>query len=87
MSTDRDQVRAELGERGIQTGIHYAVPLHLEPAFAHLGYRQGRFPVAERAADVIVSLPMYPYIEFDEVARVCEAVEEVTSAQVVTDSS
>ncbi len=78
--SDRDQVRAELSERGIQTGIHYAVPLHLEPAFANFGYSAGAFPVAERAAGSIVSLPMYPYIEFDEVARVCEAVEEVTSA-------
>ena len=76
--SDRDQVRQELGERGIQTGIHYAVPLHLEPAFADLGYSAGDFPVAERAAASILSLPMYPYIEFDEVARVCEAVGEVT---------
>jgi len=77
--SDRDQVRQELSERGIQTGIHYAVPLHLEPAFAHLGYEAGAFPVAEKAAASIVSLPMYPYIEFDEVARVSEALGEVTS--------
>jgi dTDP-4-amino-4,6-dideoxygalactose transaminase len=78
--SDRDQVREELAGRGIQTGIHYAVPLHLEPAFAHLGYSAGDFPVCERAAASIVSLPMYPYIEFDEVSRVGEAVTEVTRA-------
>lgn len=77
---DRDTVRSELAERGIQTGVHYSVPLHLEPAFADLGYSAGDFPVAERAAASILSLPMYPYIEFDEVTRVCEAVVEVTRA-------
>jgi len=74
----RDTVREELGRLGIQTGIHYAVPLHLEPAFAHLGYSSGDFPVAERAADSILSLPMYPYIDYDEVARVSDAVSEVS---------
>ncbi len=75
---NRDRVREELGQLGIQTGIHYAVPLHLEPAFEHLGHAPGDFPVAERAAASIVSLPMYPYIDYDEVARVSEAVAEVT---------
>jgi dTDP-4-amino-4,6-dideoxygalactose transaminase len=74
----RDALREELARRGIQTGIHYAVPLHLEPAFAHLGYVEGEFPVAERAAETIVSLPMYPFIESEEVARVAEAVCEVS---------
>lgn len=73
---DRDRVRRELGEIGIQTGIHYAVPLHLEPAFAALGYSAGDFPVAERAAESVISLPMYPYIDDDEVARVCESLAE-----------
>jgi dTDP-4-amino-4,6-dideoxygalactose transaminase len=70
----RDRLRAELADQGIQTGIHYAVPLHLEPAFAGLGYSRGEFPVAERAAASIVSLPMYPFLSEDEVARVAEAV-------------
>lgn len=74
---DRDRFRERLEGRGIQTGIHYAVPLHLEPAFAWLGYSQGDFPVAERAAEAIVSLPMYPYIDYEEVARVCETIAEV----------
>jgi dTDP-4-amino-4,6-dideoxygalactose transaminase len=74
---DRDRVRRELGEMGIQTGIHYAVPLHLEPAFAGLGYSAGDFPVAERAAESIISLPMYPYIGEEEVARVSQSVVDV----------
>ncbi len=74
---NRDRLRTELSDQGIQTGIHYAVPLHLEPAFADLGYSLGEFPVAERAAESIVSLPMYPFLGDDEVARVAEAVGEV----------
>jgi dTDP-4-amino-4,6-dideoxygalactose transaminase len=74
---DRDSCREELGRQGIQTGIHYVVPLHLEPAFAFLGYKQSDFPVAERAADSMISLPMFPYIDRDEVLRVSEAVGEV----------
>ena len=75
---DRDRLRRELADRGIQTGIHYAVPLHLEPAFADLGFARGDFPVAERASTSIVSLPMYPFINYEEVVRVAEAVSEVT---------
>jgi dTDP-4-amino-4,6-dideoxygalactose transaminase len=77
---DRDAFRARLADRGIQTGIHYAVPLHLEPAFVGLGYSEGEFPVAERAAREIVSLPMYPFISDDDVARVAQVVSEVSHA-------
>jgi dTDP-4-amino-4,6-dideoxygalactose transaminase len=77
---DRDAFRAALGARGIQTAIHYAWPLHVEPAFAFLGYSRGEFPKAEAAAARIVSLPMYPYLLFDEVDRVIEAVREVDDA-------
>ncbi len=77
---ERDALRAALGARGIQTGIHYAVPLHLEPAFAACGYVPGEFPVAERAAREIVSLPMYPYLTTDEVLSVAAQVAEVAYA-------
>lgn len=70
---DRDEVRARLGEREIQTGIHYAVPLHLEPAFSDLGYARGDFPVAEDVTTRILSLPMYPYLTYEEVASVSTA--------------
>jgi dTDP-4-amino-4,6-dideoxygalactose transaminase len=75
---ERDRVRAALSELGIQTAIHYAVPLHLEPAFSQFGGARGAFPIAEKAAESIVSLPMYPFIDYEEVARVAEAVREVT---------
>jgi dTDP-4-amino-4,6-dideoxygalactose transaminase len=74
---ERDRVRQALSERGIQTAIHYAVPLHLEPAFADSGYAKGDFPVAERIAAEILSLPMYPYISEDEALGAAAAVREV----------
>lgn len=77
---ERDAVRQALSESGIQTGIHYAMPLHLEPAFASLGYSRGAFPVAERAASMILSLPMYPFITEGEVARVAAAIVEATAS-------
>jgi dTDP-4-amino-4,6-dideoxygalactose transaminase len=59
---DRDRVIKELHAAGIGAGIHYPVPIHLTPAFSGLGYREGSFPVAERAASQILSLPLFPEI-------------------------
>jgi dTDP-4-amino-4,6-dideoxygalactose transaminase len=58
----RDDVLARLAAAGIGAGVHYPVPLHLQGAFADLGHRRGDFPVAERAADALLSLPLYPHI-------------------------
>ena len=57
---ERDALQRTLHANGVQTGIHYPVPVHLQPAYADLGYRAGQFPQAERAADEVLSLPMYP---------------------------
>jgi dTDP-4-amino-4,6-dideoxygalactose transaminase len=59
---DRDRVIKELHAAGIGAGIHYPVPIHLTPAFSGLGYSAGSFPSAERAADQILSLPLFPEI-------------------------
>jgi dTDP-4-amino-4,6-dideoxygalactose transaminase len=59
----RDAFRAFLEERGIATAIHYPIPLHLQPAYRHLGYSVGDFPTAERLAEDIVSLPMHPFLD------------------------
>lgn len=58
----RDQVLETLRDQGIQAGIHYPVPVHLQPAFRHCGYGPGDFPVTEAAAARIMSLPLYPQI-------------------------
>jgi dTDP-4-amino-4,6-dideoxygalactose transaminase len=69
---DRDAVVARLNEAGIGAGIHYPTPVHLTPAFAHVGYRAGAFPHAEAAAGRILSLPLYPQITGAQQERVVE---------------
>ncbi len=61
---------------GIQTGIHYPTPVHLLPAYADLGYRAGQFPHAERAANEVLSLPMFPELTPDQIETVANAVLE-----------
>lgn len=68
----RDAVLAELNAAGIGAGVHYPVPVHLQPAFRELGYAAGDFPVAERAAGEIVTLPLFPQITEGQQARVVE---------------
>lgn len=70
----RDALAAFLAQRGIQTGIHYPVPLHLHRAFAHLGLGPGAYPVAEALAGRVLSLPMYPELTDEEVDAVVDAV-------------
>ncbi len=72
----RDEVRDELGRRGIQTGIHYPVPIHLQPAYRELGYGAGSFPEAERQAAEVLSLPMYPELPPQLVGHVAWALNE-----------
>jgi dTDP-4-amino-4,6-dideoxygalactose transaminase len=67
---DRDQWRARLTEAGVQTGIHYPIPVHLQPAYRDLGYLRGDFPVAEHAAGQVLSLPIYPELTADQIATV-----------------
>ena len=66
----RAAVRRSLAKQGIATGVHYEIPLHLEPCFAGLKYRLGAFPQAERIANEIVSLPLYPELTDAQIARV-----------------
>jgi dTDP-4-amino-4,6-dideoxygalactose transaminase len=73
-SGERDRVRSELHAAGIQVGIHYPIPVHLQPAYANLGYRRGDFPVSEQAADDVLSLPIYPELTSGAVERVARAV-------------
>jgi dTDP-4-amino-4,6-dideoxygalactose transaminase len=74
-SAERDRLRGALGAQGIDTGLHYPIPVHRQPGWRHLGYQAGDFPVAEAAARTVLSLPMYPHMSDDAVHRVCDAIE------------
>jgi dTDP-4-amino-4,6-dideoxygalactose transaminase len=79
---DRDAILKSLNERGIGAGVHYPIPLHLQPALAHLGHKRGEFPHAERAADSIISLPIYPEMSSAHLEAVVGTLADVlTSAR------
>jgi dTDP-4-amino-4,6-dideoxygalactose transaminase len=71
-----NELAAFLDERGIQTGRHYPSPVHLTPAFAHLGHRPGAFPISEALARELVSLPIYPGLGDDRLDAVARAIRE-----------
>ena len=71
----RDALRAALAEDGIATGVHYPTPVHMQPAWRHLGYGPGDLPTSERAARRVLSLPIFPGMDNAEVERVCAAVQ------------
>jgi len=75
-STQRDALQAHLGEHGIGTLLHYPVPIHRQPAYAHLGYGPGDFPEAEKACNEVLSLPMYAELPFDAIERVADALAQ-----------
>jgi dTDP-4-amino-4,6-dideoxygalactose transaminase len=75
--TERDRVLAGLRAAGIEAAIHYPVPVHLSPAFAHLGLEAGAFPHAERAASEILTLPLFPGITPAQQERVVAALAEL----------
>ena len=81
---DREALQTSLANAGIGTGIHYPVPLHQQKAYAHLGYKTGDFPVTERLARRIVSLPMFPQMTNVQVVRVADEVTESTSRALQT---
>ena len=70
---ERERVMAELSAAGVGSGIHYPTPVHLTEAYARLGYRRGQFPVAEAAADRILSLPMFPHLTAEQQETVAGA--------------
>ena len=73
-SSKRDAVRNALLQAEIECGIHYPVPLHLQPALAYLGYRAGDFPASEALADTTLSLPMHPHLDGQEILRTVQVV-------------
>lgn len=76
---DRDKVRKELFNRGIATGIHYPIPIHMQKAYRFLGYNKGDFPVSEMVANEILSLPMFPELSEDQIKYICNLLKEIIS--------
>ena len=79
-SPGRDALREKLAANGIATGLHYPIPLHLQPAYQNLNHSLGDFPVAERLAKECLSLPMFPELRETETDRVCDTIISSTRA-------
>ena len=75
-TAERDELREFLTERGVQTGIHYPIPIHRQEAYSDLGLPAGSFPVAERLAKQTLSLPMYPELTPEQIGAVTDAIRE-----------
>ena len=73
---DRDGLQKFLGEKGIASGLHYPLPLHLQKAYTHLGYKKGDFPVTEHIADRLLSLPMFPELKREQIEYVVDSIKE-----------
>lgn len=77
----RDALQAFLSENGVATGIHYPIPIHLQPVYSHLGYQVGDFPVTEQAAPQLLSLPMFAELTAEEVEYVGDLVRSFAADQ------
>jgi dTDP-4-amino-4,6-dideoxygalactose transaminase len=78
----RDELRAALAEERVATGMHYPLPLHLQPALSGLGYSKGDFPNAEEWARTSFSLPMFPELQLDEIRHIAGVINRVAAASV-----
>lgn len=76
LAKQRDGLREYLLKKGIYTGIHYPIPLHLQKMFSSLQYKEGDFPMAERFARETISLPIFAYIQEEEISYICSAIKE-----------
>lgn len=81
-ATMRQQVIDGLAKRGIGSMCYYPVPLHLQQAFQHYGYKHGDFPITERLAGEVLSLPMFPELKDSEIQAVGQAITEIMTEQV-----
>jgi dTDP-4-amino-4,6-dideoxygalactose transaminase len=79
-ATRRDALRTRLADAGVQTSIHYPIPVHLQPAYRDLAYRLGDFPVAERLAAGVLSLPIFPELTEEQIARIAGIIHAAAPA-------
>ncbi|WP_263357928.1 DegT/DnrJ/EryC1/StrS family aminotransferase [Acidicapsa ligni] len=75
-AVDRDGLRQQLADAGVESGLHYPTPLHLQEAYRHLGYKKGDFPITESVKDHILSLPIYPGIAPEAIEHVVAELQE-----------
>ena len=78
MVDDRDALQQFLGDKGIASGLHYPLPLHMQKAYEHLGYKEGDFPITERIAQRLLSLPMYPELTRGQIKYVVDSIKKFT---------
>jgi len=78
--SNRNKVLEEMKKRGVGVLIHYPIPIHLQEAYADLGFKKGDFPVSEKIADEVLSLPMFPHMTNDQIEHVCTSLKEVCMA-------
>jgi dTDP-4-amino-4,6-dideoxygalactose transaminase len=78
-SEKRNELQQFLKQHGIGTEVYYPLPMHMQPCFAHLGYRAGDFPVSERLANSSLALPVYPELTADDITYVCETIRDFHS--------
>jgi len=76
LTEHRDEMLQKLKSRGVPTAIYYPKPLHLQEAFSGLGYKRGQFPVSERTADSVFSVPMHPYLTEEVQDHIVKAIIE-----------
>jgi len=72
---ERDGLREVLNSNGIATGIHYPIPLHLQPAYQYLGYKEGDFPIAEKTSQEILSLPMFAELTDEQIKEIVREIK------------
>ncbi len=78
---ERDRVRSALQDAGIQTAVHYPLPVHLQKAYAHLGYRSGDLPVTEALCEQCLSLPIYPELSKEKISRVASVLLDLEKSR------
>ena len=79
-SRNKDELQKFLGNNDIASGLHYPIPLHIQPCFEHLGYKKGDFPVSEELASQGLSLPMYPEMTDEQIDYISQKLHDFFKA-------
>lgn len=79
---NRSEIQSLMSEQGIPTAVHYPISMHMQPALAYLGYKEGDFPHSERASKRVMSLPMHPYLSVEEQQQIVSALKQAVNAEI-----